>query len=74
MIFRTFRTTAWGRFQCPACGSILGIDVKRRMLTLLPWVGMILFLLHVIRVQDYRSYVVVPTFVLAFVVVISVFR
>ncbi len=70
---RTIRTTAWGRFRCPACGSILGIDFKRRMLALIPWVGIILFLLHIVRVQDYGLHVVISTFALAFVVVFYLF-
>jgi hypothetical protein len=44
------------------------------MLTLIPGVGIILFLLHIVRVQDYGLSVVIPTFVLAFVMVFYVFE
>ena len=33
---RLFLTTAWGRFPCKGCGSLLGVDVGRRMLMVMP--------------------------------------
>lgn len=50
---RTFRTPAWGRFACKACGSILGISVGRRILGIGLWVAVLAFLLLVARIQVY---------------------
>ncbi len=51
--FRAFRTTAWGRFQCNDCSSVLAIDVKRRFLAVGLWLGVVYVLLEFFRVQDY---------------------
>jgi len=51
--FRAFRTTAWGRFPCASCRSILGIDVKRRFMTLIPFIPAMLLLTTVIPLRQY---------------------
>ncbi len=70
--FRAFRTTAWGRFPCTACRSILGIDVKRRFMSLIPFLPVMYILLYVIRVQDYSGdYSLFPIVFIVFLVVLS---
>ncbi len=70
--FRAFRTTAWGRFPCTACRSILGIDVKRRFLSLIPFLPVMFVLLYVIRVQNYGGdYVLFPVAMIVFLVILS---
>lgn len=44
--FRLFRTPAWGSFRCPACGSILGISFRRRILAVLIWVPLFIFMME----------------------------
>jgi hypothetical protein len=61
--FRAIRTTAWGRFRCKACGSILGISLKRRLLALIPWAAVIFLLMRVVHIQKYG--------ILAFAVVLA---
>jgi len=69
--FRAFRTTAWGRFPCTACRSILGINVKRRFMSLIPFLPVMYILIRVIRVQDYGSdYVLVPVMILVFLLLL----
>jgi len=53
--FRTFRTTAWGRFPCKVCGSVLGIAVGRRFLAVGVWVAAVVLLMRVARIQAYGT-------------------
>ena len=41
---RLFLTTAWGRWRCSRCGSLLGIDVRRRFLAMIPYFGILILL------------------------------
>ncbi len=61
--WRSIRTTAWGRFPCKTCGSILSIDARRRFLAVIPLVGAIAVLLFVARVQDYGTLAFVAGYV-----------
>lgn len=54
--WRSIRTTAWGRFPCKLCGSILGIDVKRRALAVIPLLACMAFLLFAARLQRFGTY------------------
>jgi hypothetical protein len=54
--WRSIRTTAWGRFSCKLCGSILGIDVKRRLLAIIPLLACAAFLLFAARLQRFGIY------------------
>jgi hypothetical protein len=38
---RLFSHTAWGRWRCEACGALLGIDKKRRLLALIPYTAIV---------------------------------
>ena len=51
--WRAIRTSAWGRFPCKACGSVLGISLPRRMIALIPWCACVFVLLTMARIQDY---------------------
>ena len=67
--FRSIRTTAWGRFPCKACGSILGISVKRRLLALLPWLAMVALLMGVLQIQRYGALALLLVFTGVFVAI-----
>lgn len=49
--FRTVRSSAWGRFRCKACGSVIGVDTTRRLLVQVPWMAAVALALGVGRVQ-----------------------
>jgi hypothetical protein len=63
---RAFRTTGWGRFQCKACGSILGISVKRRLLAIFPWLGIVVLLFGPLQIQQYGTLITLATFTVLF--------
>ncbi|HUU83439.1 MAG TPA: hypothetical protein VM243_08050, partial [Phycisphaerae bacterium] len=64
--WRSIRTTAWGRFQCKACGSVLGIDQKRRFVALVPWLACIAFFLFVAQVQRFGTGALMGAYLLSF--------
>lgn len=72
--WRSVRTTAWGRFPCRVCGSILGVDVKRRFASLVPFIPVSFFLLHFIGIQNYGALVFYPTMIVVFLVLLRLFE
>jgi hypothetical protein len=62
---RLFFTTAWGRWQCSACGSLLGINVRRRLLATIPWIFILFLLLGVARITSYGVLIAVPVIIAA---------
>ncbi len=54
-LWRAFRTTAWGRFTCKTCGSVLGINVKRRFFALIPLTVWMVFLMSVVGMRQYGT-------------------
>ncbi len=57
---RLFMTSAWGRFNCSRCGALLGIDVTRRLLAMIPWIVILMLLLSVARISSLGWAVAVP--------------
>lgn len=57
---RLFMTSAWGRFNCSRCGALLGIDVTRRLLAMIPWLVIVMLLLSVARISSLGWVVAVP--------------
>lgn len=57
---RLFLTAAWGRWRCSGCGALLGIDVRRRLLATIPWVGILFFLMFVARITSLGYAIAVP--------------
>ncbi len=47
-----FVKAMWTRWRCSGCGSLLGIDVGRRLLAMIPWVGILALLVFVIRITS----------------------
>lgn len=66
--FRLFITPAWGRWQCSSCGAVLGIDVRRRLLATIPWIGILFFLLFVVRITSVGLVIAAPTIIVAGVI------
>ena len=62
---RLFVTPAWGRWRCGSCGSLLGIDVRRRLLATIPWVGILFFLIFVVRITSLGLVIAVPMIIAA---------
>ena len=47
--FRAFRTPAWGSFACRACGSILSISLRRRLLAVGIWFAILLLTIELLQ-------------------------
>ncbi|MFH1417761.1 MAG: hypothetical protein ABII12_05670 [Planctomycetota bacterium] len=45
-----FVKAMWTRWRCAGCGALLGIDVRRRLLAVVPWIGILALLLFVVRI------------------------
>lgn len=50
--FRTFTRTAWSRWRCEGCGSLLGVSLKWRLLATIPWIVLILLMLAVLDIMS----------------------
>jgi hypothetical protein len=55
--------TVWSQWHCAACGSLLGIDRKRRVLGLFPFVGLVLGLSLLMPPAGLGTFVFVPAVV-----------
>jgi hypothetical protein len=62
---RLFFTTAWGRWRCSACGSLLGINVRRRLLATIPWICILFLLIGVARITSYGVLIAGPVIIVA---------
>lgn len=49
---RTFTRTAWSRWRCEGCGSLLGVSLKWRLLATIPWIVLILLMLAVLDIMS----------------------
>ena len=67
--WRSITKTAWGRFECKVCGSILGIDVKRRLLAVIPLIGCMAFFFFVVRLQQFGTIVMIGAYVASFLAI-----
>jgi hypothetical protein len=67
---RAFFTPAGGRFQCRACGSILGINVVRRIFVLVPLTLVCLYIAYAI-VRPYGLLLTLAVYVALFVICFS---
>lgn len=62
---RTFSKPAWGRWNCPGCGALLGIDKKRRLLGMFPWAVILLVLIKFVDVTSMGLLVALPVILAA---------
>jgi hypothetical protein len=58
---RLFFTTMWGRWRCKGCGSLLGIDVRRRLLAMIPWILILVVLVGFLRITNLGYMIAIPT-------------
>ena len=63
---RTFFTTAWGRWRCEGCGSLLGINVGRRLALALGGAAFIVLLVERFRSVGLGYVAILPTIIAAF--------
>ena len=63
--WRTIRRTAWARFQCAVCGSVLAINAKRRFLAIIACVGCFAFFAFVAQLQRYGMAVLLGAYLLS---------
>ena len=61
--WRSIRTTAWGRYPCKLCGSILGVSFPHRMMALLPWVGLLGVFFGLLKWHTMGMHVYLPVMV-----------
>lgn len=64
----------WKRWDCPDCGSLLGVDRNRRFLGMIPWLVVIVVLVAVVKITRYGMLVAIPTLALTAVVLIPFCR
>jgi hypothetical protein len=57
---RLFFKSLWSRWRCEGCGSLLGVDVRRRWLATIPWAVVLFLLLGVLRVTNLGYAIAVP--------------
>lgn len=57
---RIFTRTAWSRWHCVGCGSLLGVDTKRRLLAMIPWVFIVVVLLFVLEIVQWGLLFAIP--------------
>ncbi|UCD74349.1 MAG: hypothetical protein JSV91_11225 [Phycisphaerales bacterium] len=62
---RALARTAWSRWRCPSCESLLGISLKRRLIATLPWIVILVFLLLVLRIMSWGMWIAIPILVAA---------
>ena len=60
---RLFMTSLWGRWQCSACGAVLGINVRRRLLAMIPYLVLVILLVGVLRIPNYGLAVALPVII-----------
>ena len=63
---RTFFTTAWGRWRCEGCGSLLGINVARRLALALGGAALIVLVVERLGSLGFGYVVALPTVIAAF--------
>ena len=63
--YRLFFRTAWSRWRCDGCGSLLGIDIRRRFLAVIPWIAILFFLLRVVHITRLGLLIALPTIICA---------
>lgn len=56
-------TSLWGRWKCSACGAVLGINVRRRLLATIPYLVLVILLVGVLRIPNYGLAVVLPVII-----------
>jgi len=56
-------TSIWGRWECSACGSVLGIDVRRRLLAMIPYLFILIVLMGFLRLPNYGLVIALPVVV-----------
>lgn len=71
---RSLRTTAWGRFRCEMCGSILGISLQRRTLAVLVWTAVVGLLVLTARRQGYPPLLVLSMLIVMFPIALYLFE
>lgn len=57
---RSFTRTAWSRWSCPTCQSVLGISMKRRLIATIPWIGMLLFYFLYMDLMSWGLWIALP--------------
>ena len=62
---RLFFSTAWSRWRCEGCDALLGVDLKRRFLAIIPWIAILFFLLQVVHITRLGLLIALPTIIVA---------
>ena len=62
---RIVRTTAWGRWRCKGCGSLLGVDIVRRFSAFIPAAILLFVLIFWYRVTRLSPALAIPILVVA---------
>lgn len=52
--------TTWSQWRCDGCGSLLGIDRKRRMLAIAPYAGSVAVIVFAIPGVGFGDFVILP--------------
>lgn len=60
-----FFKSLWSRWRCEGCGSLLGIDVRRRLLATIPWAVILFLLVGVLRVTNLGYAIALPMIIAA---------
>ena len=61
---RLLFTTAWTRWRCSGCSSLLGVDVRRRLLAIIPcWIAILFVLIFEVRITRMGDAVVLSVLI-----------
>jgi len=60
---RTFTRTAWSRWRCEGCGSLLGVSLKWRLLATIPWIALIVLMLLVLDIMSLGMVIGLPALI-----------
>jgi hypothetical protein len=61
--YRTFITPLWGSWRCGFCEALLGVNKRRRLLGMIPWLGIVLLLVGVANITALGHVIALPTLV-----------
>ncbi len=63
--YRTFITLLWGSWRCASCDALLGVNKRRRLWGMPPWLGIVILLIGPVNITAMGHAIALPTLVVA---------
>ncbi len=63
----------WKKWECPDCGSLLGVDRRRRVIGFIPWLVAVVLIVAVLRVSRYGTAITIVSLILSMHIILMPF-